>query len=54
MWGGLGPAHICFLVGGSFSVIPHGTRVVDSEALLMVSFTPQVLSDILQFFPKIP
>jgi hypothetical protein len=39
--GGLGPAHACFLVGGSVSVSSYGPRLVDSVGLLDVSLTPQ-------------
>ena len=40
-WGcvGLGPASVCYLVGGSVSVGPHGSRLVDSVSLLVVSLT---------------
>ena len=39
MCGGLGLAPTCSLVGGSVSVSPHGSRLVDSVGLLVVSLT---------------
>jgi len=38
--GGLGLVHACSLVGGSVSVSPHRSRLVDSLGLLVVSLIP--------------
>ena len=47
---GLGPSHARSLVGSSVSVVPYGTRLVDSLGFLVVSMTllsPSVLLTIL-------
>jgi hypothetical protein len=40
----VGSAHAPSLVGGSVSVNPHGSRLVDSVGLLVVLLTPLVPS----------
>ena len=51
--GSLCPASVCSLVGGSVSVSPHGSRLVDSVCLLVVSLTPPPCSILSLFFHKV-
>jgi hypothetical protein len=42
--GGHRPAHVCFLIGNSFSESSQGSRVVDTVGLPMGSLSPSALS----------
>jgi hypothetical protein len=51
--GGVGPAYVYSLVGGSVSGSPQGSRFVDSVGLPAESLFPQVLQSFPQLFHKI-
>ena len=51
VWG-LGPVHVCSLVGVSVSVRPYGSRLVDSVGLLVMSLTRPAHSIFLSTLPQ--